>query len=94
MKKLTEMIKAGKLKEVTDFRDEIDLNGFKLTLDVRRGTDPDKLMAKLYKMTPLQDSFGCNFNILVEGSPMVLGVNDILCEWLTFRRSCVTRGLM
>ena len=91
--KIVDLVKLGKLREISDIRDETDKTGLKLTIDLKRGTDPDKLMAKLFKMTQLEDSFGCNFNILVEGSPMVLGVNDILCEWLTFRRSCVKRSV-
>ena len=91
MKKLTDMIKAGALKEVTDVRDEIDLNGFKLTLDLRRGVDPDKLMAKLFKKTPLQDSFSCNFNILIDGSPRQLGLRGIIDEWIRFRMGCLRR---
>ncbi len=91
MKKLTDMIKAGALREVTDVRDEIDLNGFKLTLDLRRGADPDKLMAKLFKKTPLQDSFSCNFNILIDGSPRQLGLRGIIDEWIRFRMSCLRR---
>lgn len=93
VEKIVDLVKAGKIKEISDIRDETDKMGLKLTIDLKRGTKPDSLMAKLFKMTPLQDSFGCNFNILVEGSPMVLGVNDILCEWLRFRRSCVLRGV-
>ncbi len=93
IEKIIELIKAGKLKEVSDIRDETDLNGLKVTIDLKKGTDPEKLMAKLFKLTPLQDSFGCNFNILVEGSPMVLGVNDIICEWLRFRKNCIKRGI-
>ncbi len=93
IEKIIELIKAGKLKEISDIRDETDLKGLKVTIDVKRGTDPDKLMAKLFKMTPLQDSFGCNFNILVEGSPMVLGVKDIISEWLRFRKYCIKRGI-
>ena len=93
IEKIIELIKAGKLKEVSDIRDETDLGGLKITIDVKKGTDPEKLMAKLFKMTPLQDSFGCNFNILVEGSPMVLGVTDIICEWLRFRKNCIKRGI-
>ena len=93
VEKIVDLVKNGKVKEISDIRDETDKKGLKLTIDLKRGTDPDKLMTKLYRMTPLQDSFGCNFNILVEGSPMVLGVNDILCEWLRFRRSCVLRGI-
>lgn len=93
VEKVVELVKNGKVKEISDIRDETDKKGLKLTIDLKRGTDPEKLMAKLFRMTPLQDSFGCNFNILVEGSPMVLGVNDILCEWLRFRRSCVLRAV-
>ncbi len=93
IEKIIELIKGGKLKEISDIRDETDLKGLKVTIDVKRGTDPDKLMAKLFKMTPLQDSFGCNFNILVEGSPMVLGVRDIISEWLRFRKHCIKRGI-
>ncbi len=91
IKKLTELFKAGKLKEVSDFRDEIDLNGFKLTLDLKRGTDPDALMARLFKQTPLLSSFDCNFNILIDGSPRLLGVADILREWIRFRLGCFCR---
>jgi DNA gyrase subunit A len=93
MAKLAVLSKEGKLKEVTDFRDETDLNGFKLTIDVRRGTDPDKLMAKLFKMTPLEDSFRCNFNILINSTPRTMGVQEILQEWITFRLQCVRREL-
>ncbi len=93
MKKLTEMVKAGKLKEVTDFRDEIDVNGFKLTLDLRRGIDPDKLMLKLFHYTPLESSFKCNFNILVDSVPRRMGVKEILTEWIRFRIGCVSREL-
>lgn len=93
MKKLTELIKEGKVKEIVDFRDEIDLSGFKLTLDLRRGTDPDKLMTRLYKMTPLEDSFKCNFNVLINGSPRQMGVVEILTEWIKFRMQCCRREL-
>ncbi len=93
MAKLTTLYKEGKIKEITDFRDEIDLNGFKLTLDVRRGTDPDKLMAKLFKLTPLEDSFRCNFNILIDSTPRTMGVQEILQEWIKFRLQCVRREL-
>ena len=91
MKKITDMIKAGSLKEVTDVRDEIDLNGFKLTMDLRRGTDPEKLMAKLFKKTPLQDAFSCNFNVLIDGSPRQLGLRAIIDEWIRFRLGCLQR---
>lgn len=93
IEKIIELVKAGKLKEISDIRDETDLSGLKVTVDLKKGTDPQRLMAKLFKMTPLQDSFGCNFNILVEGSPMVLGVNDIIFEWLRFRKNCIKRGI-
>lgn len=93
MDKLTELIKNNKLKEIADVRDAIDINGFKLTLDLRRGTDPDKLMAKLYKLTPLEDNFNCNFNILVDGTPRQMGVIPILEEWIRFRLTCVRREL-
>ncbi len=93
MKKISDLVKEGKLKEVVDFRDEIDLNGFKLTIDIRKGADPDKLMAKLYKLTPLEDSFRCNFNILIDSTPRQLGVIDILNEWINFRMKCVRREL-
>ncbi len=93
LNKITELIKEGKLKEITDFRDEIDLSGFKLTIDLRRGIDPDKLMAKLFKLTPLEDSFKCNFNILIDSTPHQLGVIDILKEWIKFRLVCIRREL-
>ncbi|MGB4465194.1 MAG: DNA topoisomerase (ATP-hydrolyzing) subunit A [Eubacteriales bacterium] len=92
-KKLTELIKEGKLKEVTDFRDEIDLSGFKLAIDVRRGTDVLTLMEKLYRLTPLEDTFKCNFNLLIDGVPKTLGVADILLEWIRFRSNCYRREL-
>ena len=91
MKKITEMIKTNTLKEVSDVRDEIDLNGFKLTLDIRRGNDPEKIMAKLFKKTPLQDSFSCNFNVLIDGSPRQLGLRGIMDEWIRFRMDCLRR---
>ena len=91
MKRLTVLVKENKLKEITDFRDEIDLSGFKLTLDLRRGVDPDKLMAKLYKLTPLEDFFECNFNVLIDRVPKQLGLREILNEWIRFRKTCVKR---
>ena len=91
MDKIAELVKAGKIREISDMRDETDLNGLKLTLDLKRGVDPDKLMAKLYKTTPLEDSFSCNFNILVSGQPRVMGVREILREWTAFRTECVRR---
>ena len=89
--KVAELIKAGKAKEIADMRDETDLSGLKLTIDLKRGTDPDKLMAKLYKQTPLEDSFACNFNVLIAGSPQVLGVRQILEEWTAWRTKSVRR---
>ena len=74
MDKVAELIKAGKIKEIADMRDETDLGGLKLTIDLKRGVEPEKLMQKLYRMTPLQDSFPCNFNILIAGMPKVMGV--------------------
>ena len=91
--KLTALYKEGKLKEVTDFRDEIDLNGFKLTLDIRRGVDPDKLMARLFRQTPLEDSFKCNFNVLIDSVPRTMGLCGILAEWIRFRLGCLRREL-
>lgn len=91
--KIMELIKANKLKEISDARDEIDIKGFKITLDLKRGTDPDALMAKLYKLTPLEDSFSCNFNILINAHPMVLGIKDILKYWIEFRMECIKRSL-
>lgn len=91
MDKITELVKAGKIKEISDMRDETDLNGLKLTLDLKRGVDADKLMARLFKTTPLEDSFSCNFNILVSGQPRVMGVREILQEWAAFRMECVRR---
>ena len=91
MDKIAELVKAGKIKEISDMRDETDLNGLKLTLDLKRGVDADKLMAKLFKATPLEDSFSCNFNILVSGQPRVMGVREILQEWTAFRMECVRR---
>lgn len=91
MDKITELVKAGKIKEISDMRDETDLNGLKLTLDLKRGVDADKLMTRLFKTTPLEDSFSCNFNILVSGQPRVMGVREILQEWAAFRMECVRR---
>ncbi len=89
--KVIEKVKAGSLREISDIRDETDLSGLKITIDVKRGTDPDKLMKKLYASTPLQDSFSCNFNVLINGMPRVLGVRELLGEWIEFRSSCVRR---
>ncbi len=89
--KVAELIKGGKLREVSDMRDETDLNGLKLAIDLKRGTDPDKLMAKLFKTTTLQDSVSCNFNVLVAGMPRVMGVGELLEEWCGWRTECVRR---
>ena len=89
--KVIERVKAGSVKEITDIRDETDKNGLKITIDLKRGTDADRLMQKLYRLTPLEDSFSCNFNILVDGYPRVMGVKDILIEWIRFRGRCVFR---
>ncbi len=89
--KVAELIKAGKAKEIADMRDETDLSGLKLAIDLKRGTDPDKLMAKLYRLTPLEDAFACNFNVLIGGSPKVLGVRQILEEWTAWRTESVKR---
>ena len=91
LKEISDMFKAGKLKEITDFRDEIDLSGFKLTIDLKRGTDPDQLMQKLFKFTPLEDNFACNFNVLIDSVPRQMGVREILVEWIKFRIGCLTR---
>jgi len=93
MDKVAELIKAGKIKEISDMRDETDLGGLKLTIDLKRGVDPEKLMQKLFRLTPLQDSFPCNFNILIEGMPKVMGVGEILEEWTAWRTGCVKRKL-
>ena len=89
--KVAELVKAGKVKEIADMRDETDLSGLKLAIDLKRGVDPDKLMAKLYRLTPLQDTVSCNFNILIAGMPRVLGVGGILEEWTAWRTDCVKR---
>ena len=91
MDKVAELIKAGKVKEIADMRDETDLSGLKLTIDLKRGTDPDKLMQKLFRSTPLLDSQSCNFNILIAGMPRVLGVGQILEEWVAWRMDSVRR---
>ena len=91
MDKVAELIKAGKIREIADMRDETDLNGLKLTIDLKRGAEPEKLMQKLFKTTTLQDSFGCNFNILIGGMPRVMGVREIFEEWTAWRCECVKR---
>ena len=89
--KVAELVKAGKVKEINDMRDESDLSGLKLAIDLKRGVDPDKLMAKLFRLTPLQDTVSCNFNILIAGMPRVMGVGEILTEWTAWRTDCVKR---
>ncbi|MBE7055694.1 MAG: topoisomerase IV [Ruminococcaceae bacterium] len=91
--KLSELIKSGKLRDINDVRDETDKSGLKITFELKRGVDPDKLMTRLYKQTPLEDSFSCNFNVLIDGEPKVLGVRDILKHWIVFRTDCIRRML-
>lgn len=91
MDKVAELMKSGKIREITDMRDETDLGGLKLTIDLKRGTDPEKFMQKLFRMTPLCDSYSCNFNILIAGTPRVCGVGEILEEWVAWRMECVRR---
>ena len=93
MDKVAELIKAGKIKEIADMRDETDLGGLKLTIDLKRGAEPEKLMQKLFRMTTLQDSFSCNFNVLIAGMPRVMGVGEILEEWTAWRMDCVKRRI-
>ena len=91
--KIIDLIKAGKVKEITDLRDETDKNGLKITLDIKKSTDVTKLMSKLFKMTPLEDSFSCNFNILIGTSPKVMGIAEILANWTEFRMGCLKRKI-
>ena len=91
IEKIIELVKQNKIKEISDIRDETGIDGLKITIDLKRSTDPDKLMQKLYKMTPLEDSFSCNFNVLIAGTPRVLGVRELLNEWSAFRIECVKR---
>lgn len=93
MDKIIELSKARKITEISDIRDETDLSGLKLTIDIKRGIDPDALMQKLYRCTPLEDVFSANFNVLIGGAPMVLGVRQLLIEWIAFRRECVRRRI-
>ena len=93
MDKVADLIKTGKIKEIADMRDETDLGGLKLTIDLKRGVEPEKLMQKLYRLTPLQDSFACNFNILIAGMPRVLGIGEILEEWTAWRIDCIKRRI-
>ena len=89
--KVAELVKAGKLREVADMRDETDLSGLKLAIDLKRGADPEQVMQKLFRLTPLCDSFACNFNILIAGNPRVMGVGEILDEWTSWRMECIRR---
>ena len=89
--KIIELVKGGKIREIADIRDETDLSGLKIAIETKRGVDPDKLMQKLFRMTPLEDSYSCNFNVLIAGMPKVLGAKGILLEWIDFRRGCVAR---
>ena len=91
IEKVIDRVKAGAIREISDIRDETDKSGLKITIDLKRGTDPDKLMQKLYRLTPLSDSFACNFNVLIAGSPRVMGVKELLNEWIAFRMECVRR---
>ena len=91
--KVAELIKAGKIREINDMRDETDLSGLKLAIDLKRGVEPEKLMQKLFRLTPLQDAFPCNFNILIAGMPRVMGVGEILEEWTAWRTECVMRRI-
>ncbi len=91
--KVVELVKDGKIREISDVRDETDLSGLRLAFDLKKGYDPDTVMQKLYKLTPLQDNFNCNFNVLIAGTPRVMGVYEILSEWTEFRRQCVKRRI-
>jgi DNA gyrase subunit A len=91
IEKTVELVKQGKIREISDIRDETGLAGLKITIDLKRGADPERLMAKLFRMTPLEDSFSCNFNVLVNGAPRVMGVREIFAEWTDFRMKCVRR---
>jgi len=91
MDKVADLVKSGKVREIADMRDETDLTGLKLAIDLKRGTDPEKLMQKLFRLTPLMDTFSCNFNILVAGMPRVMGIGEILSEWTAWRIDCVRR---
>ena len=93
MDKVIDLIKAGRIREIADMRDETDLSGLKITIDLKRGTDPDKLMQKLFRLAPLEDNFSCNFNVLVGGMPKVMGVGELLSEWIAFREDCVKRRI-
>ena len=89
--KMIDLVKSGKIREISDIRDETDLSGLKIAVELKRGADPDKLMNRLFKMTPLEDAYSCNFNVLIDGVPKVLGAKGILLEWINFRQNCVAR---
>jgi len=89
--RITDLVKTGKLRDINDSRDETDLRGLRLTIDLKRGVDPDRFMQKMFRMTPLEDTFACNFNVLIAGNPMQLGVKELLEEWIAFRRECIMR---
>ena len=89
--KIVELVKNGKMREIADIRDETDLSGLKIAIDLKRGVDPDKLMQKLFRMTPLEDTISCNFNVLIGGYPRVMGARELLEEWIAFREECVKR---
>lgn len=91
IERIIELVKSGKVKEISDVRDETGLDGLKITIDLKRGTDPDKLMAKLFRLTPLEDSYACNFNVLIAGVPRVMGIRELLNEWIAFRIECLRR---
>ena len=91
--KIIALVKGGKIRDISDIRDETDLNGLKITIDIKKGTNPDLLMHKLYAMTPLSDSFSCNFNVLIQGKPMTLGVGGILQHWTEFRMESIRKQL-
>lgn len=91
MKEISELYKEGKLKEINEVRDETDIKGLKLTIDLKKGMDPEQVMQKLYKFTTMEDNFACNFNVLIDGAPRQLGIRGILVEWIRFRKECLTR---
>ena len=91
MDKIIELVKNDTIREITDVRDEIGLSGFKLTIDLKKGADPDRLMNRLFRLTSLEDTFKCNFNVLIDSTPRQMGVAEILREWITFRTGCVRR---
>ena len=92
--KVADLIKSGKIREISDMRDETDLKGLKIAIELKRGSQPEDLMKKLFKLTPLEDTFNCNFNMLLKGTPRVLGVKDILNEWISWRCDCIARKVL